>query len=359
LNGANDSNNGQKSYLENTMIKLQNDSLVFSFPNVHPEARLTIDFQRTLRIPDDGDDYPLPPGLGRFPLKHVDDCADGVPQRWLEHGGVMLPMYQSEALWLNFSSDYISENSTRYPFAVKIATGKINALTGDQWNDSLCGNPQDYLVVPEQPWLDGYCVEKGFIRQFVAMPLGSGYSAEEQITGKSEFGGLQIMVFPMKRESFDKRFPKRLERDMDYLMEDQSICYCNAAPDMGLAPGGRMRQEIYDDPYNFNEWDMGSSSRGFIHIANSLVWRAITDEMPPTIPLTAAEYARHGLPWFEYYNDARALNASKTLAELKSIIQLANLKGDNPLPENKSINTDSVIKIKSPLKKNQVREGTF
>ena len=30
-------------------------------------------FQRTLRIPDDGRDYPLPPGLGRFPLRHIDD----------------------------------------------------------------------------------------------------------------------------------------------------------------------------------------------------------------------------------------------------------------------------------------------
>lgn len=34
------------------------------FPEVHRDAALTIDFQRTLRIPDDGQDYPLPPGLG-------------------------------------------------------------------------------------------------------------------------------------------------------------------------------------------------------------------------------------------------------------------------------------------------------
>ena len=29
---------------------------------------LGITFQRTLRIPDDGGVYPLPPGLGRFPI---------------------------------------------------------------------------------------------------------------------------------------------------------------------------------------------------------------------------------------------------------------------------------------------------
>jgi hypothetical protein len=43
-------------------------------------------------------------------------------------------------------------------------------------------------VAPKHPWLDGYCVEKGVIRQFVAIPLGEGYSLEEQLTGEAEFG---------------------------------------------------------------------------------------------------------------------------------------------------------------------------
>ena len=74
------------------MIELNNDTFRFSFPEVHPSARFAIDFQRTLRIPDDGNDYPLPPGLGRFPMKHVDDYAKTVPSLWIEHGGVVIPM---------------------------------------------------------------------------------------------------------------------------------------------------------------------------------------------------------------------------------------------------------------------------
>ncbi len=60
----------------------------------------------------------------------------------------------------------------------------------DKWlsRDGLNHDTQDYVVVPGQPWLDGYCVDKGHIRQFVAMPLGSGYSAEEQLTGAAEHG---------------------------------------------------------------------------------------------------------------------------------------------------------------------------
>ena len=60
------------------MIELRNKTLEFSFPEVHPDAKLKISFQRTLRVPDDGKDYPLPPGLGRFPIKHVDDHAENV-----------------------------------------------------------------------------------------------------------------------------------------------------------------------------------------------------------------------------------------------------------------------------------------
>ena len=150
------------------MIELKENNLIFTFPDVHEDARFSLSFQRTLRIPDDGSAYPLPPGLGTFPIAHVDDFPNTVPGSWLRHGGVMLPMYQSEAMWLMFDA--------AYPMAIKIATGKINAVTGDAWSDGLHSRPQDYMVAPTQPWLDGYCVEKGYIRQFVAMPLGAGYT---------------------------------------------------------------------------------------------------------------------------------------------------------------------------------------
>ena len=39
------------------MIELKNDRLLFAFPDVHPEAKLEIGFQRTFRIPDDGKTY--------------------------------------------------------------------------------------------------------------------------------------------------------------------------------------------------------------------------------------------------------------------------------------------------------------
>lgn len=345
------------------MIELNRDRLLFSFPEVHPGAKLEIGFQRTFRIPDDGKTYPLPPGFGYFPLCHVDDHAHRVPSDWLERGGIMLPMYQSEAMWLLFTPHQVDRRWTSYPFAIKVAAGKINAVSGKGWSDGLNVRPQDYIVAPGQPWLDGFCVEKGLIRQFVAMPLGAGFTAEEQLTGRAEYGGLQIVVYPMKREVFEQRFP---EREPEQCLPRGRMAFsvvarsAPAASAMGLAPGGRLKQEIYSDPFNIDDWEVNQKSRCFVHIANSLVWREIIGRHPPTTPPTAKEYSKAGLPWFDYYDDkAQALEGAKDLAGLKSVAELGQEKGDVPLPGNESVTPETIIKLRRTLKKDEVREGTF
>jgi len=324
------------------MIELKNDGLVFTFPEVHPAAALTMTFQRTLRIPDDENSYPLPPGLGAFPLRHVDDFGSALPASWNEHGGVMMPMFQAEAMWIDFSSKDI-DNQGEYCYVVKIATGKVNAVTGDSWRDSVNRDPQDYLVIPTQPWLDGYCVEKGTIRQFVAMPLGAGYTAEEQVTGRAEVGGVQLVVYPMKREVFERRFPVR-RRHLPGDFDSSFVCHQlmagskSEAWEMGLAPGGRMKQEIYDDPFDFADWDLRHRSRCFVHLANSMTWRGLTGAVPPTKPPTVKTYSDHGLPWFDYYAETPAVDGGGTLGRvLKSVGQLGKGQDDAPISEDQPV----------------------
>ncbi|MEW7996657.1 MAG: hypothetical protein G8D90_14345 [gamma proteobacterium symbiont of Clathrolucina costata] len=332
------------------MIELLNNKLTFRFPEVHNKAVCSIDFQRTLRIPDDNREYPLPPGLGHFPVEHVDDFSDKLPDAWRTHGGVFIPMYQSEALWINFAGDY--------PCAVKIAAGKINAVSGEPWSNGLSAKPQDYVVIPEQPWLDGFNVSEDFIRQFVAMPLGEGFSAEEQITGKAEHGGLQIIVYPMKRDVYAEHFERLAEADLDYL--DMPVFRCSAcesaAPDMGLAPGGLMRQEIYEDEYGIDAWDLDNGFRCFVHLANSEQYQTITGHHPPHKPANVRDYSKAGLPWFDYYDDNKALPGSDTLSKLTSVAAKIIGKGNATLPNNDPVQP-KVIKIIS--KANMVRDGEF
>ena len=330
----------------NKTIQLGRDQLIFRFPNVHEDAELRIEFQRTLRIPDDNRSYRLPPGLGKFPLYRVDDYPDNLPNAWKEHGGVFLPMYQTEAMWIRFHTPY-----PRYPMAVKIAAGKINAVTGAGWKDELTKTPQDYLVVPEQPWLDGFCVEKGLIRQFVAMPLGEGYTAEEQLTGEAEHGGLQIAVYPMQASIYEAW---RSEQVRD--LRDSPGILMDVASEIGLAPGGLMHQEIYEDEYGFDAWDRSIHSRCYVHIVNSVQLVHLTGCEPPSKPRTAQDYTAAGLPWFDYYgDDLSALEGAKKLAGLDSVA-VAKLKtGRGFLKDNDPV-TPVVVK---KLNKLMVREGTF
>jgi hypothetical protein len=297
----------------------------------YPLGQLCIEFQRTLRIPDDGRDYSLPPGFGQFPLRHIDDFGDRVPADWLERGGVMMPLYQSEAFWLNFEGSY--------PFAVKVASGKINAVTGQVWQAGLHRDPQDYLAIPEQPWLDGFAVEKGIIRQFVAMPLGAGYSVEEQLSGKAEFGGIQLQVYPIKprvhfEESLLPEFPKSMADILEILILAKSKPRTSRSSgmedcfEMALGAGGRMKQEIYEDPYQPTDWDLETTSRCFVHLCDALVWHQITGSHPPHPPVTAKEYETAGLPWFDFYrDDVAVLEGSKILKSVKSVVQIATEKG--------------------------------
>ena len=333
-----------------------------------------INFQRTLRIPDDGKRYPLPPGLGKFPLAHVDDYAPDVPPAWSKRGGVMMPMYQAEALWLRFNS--------HYPCALKVAAGKINAVSGRPWSAGLHKNPQDYVVLPGQPWLDGYCVAKGLIRQFIAMPLGKGYSAEEQLTGHAEHGGLQLQVYPLRAAVyFEKvaraRLPAKLADVLALLLpvpellpsrhrmlDARSTCALSAAmampappPDMGLGAGGMMHQGIYKDARALTDYDLALTSRCFVHLCNSAAWKAITGSPPPQHPVTAQVYAQYNLPWFDYYRDDLAsVDGAPELANLKTVAQLHEAVDAMPLPHNSSVAPQSLVQYGNRRRPNEVLE---
>ncbi|MEE4382798.1 MAG: hypothetical protein V2J02_12435 [Pseudomonadales bacterium] len=337
------------------MIELQDDRLVITFPEVHPRARCTIDFQRTLRIPDDNREYPLPPGLGSFPLFHVDDYAERLPKPWQRHGGAFLPMHQAEALWLNFSGNY--------PMAIKIAAGKINAVTGDDWTNELSVDPQDYVVLPDQPWLDGFCIGEGQVRQFVAMPLGQGYTAEEQLTGAAEHGGLQIVAYPMLASAYEE-FRSRHAAPRVMFSRAPDVDFCRAPGDdlslemdLGLAPGGLMRQKIYDDPHAFDVWDTSVRARCFMHLLNSSQFQAVTGHPPPTQPPSARTYSDAGLPWFELYGeDQKALQGASKLAGLDSVAARALKQGHGPIADNEAVERPRVQGIRRTA---SVRDGEF
>lgn len=344
--------------------------------------------QRTLRLPNDGKTYPLPPGLGAFPLCKVDDYKDKVPAAWREHGGVFFPMWQREAAWISFHGEQYD------PVAVRVAAGKICAVTGEVWDDKLQSSPQNYMVVGGhrgQPWLDGFKTANGEVSQFVAMPLGMGYTVEKQLTGKEDVGGLQVAVFGCKTDKKPQRPPSSPLRSSSirkaaYGAPGGQSLSCstrgagqgygsgevygaNAAgsmgfmsaeevgQEMGLAAGGKMHQTITPDFLGFDCWDQETGGRVFVHIVNSQMYEQITGKKAPPSPVSAASYTKAGYPWYDHYGEGDVGTSSK-LAGVKNVAAIDQEKGITGQQDDKTVVVpDSQVKKLGDPK--VVRDGNW
>lgn len=166
----------------------------------------------------------------------------------------MLPVYQREAIWLSFSA--------RVASALKIGIGKVCAVSGKPLRDTLFEDPQNYVAVPLQPWLDGIKSGDGTVWQFVAVRHGLGATVEGQVTGKETHGGVQLAVHALTLEAH-KLWE---ERRQPLYFEDAMVC-ASALPDMGIGAGGTMRQEIYDDDRALDDYEP-EGMRIFVHLCS-------------------------------------------------------------------------------------------
>ncbi len=312
--------------------------------------RFAVSFQRTLRVPDTGRTYPLPPGLGAFPIYAAAPYGDVFPGNAAgpastgrapiggasndRAGNVFfIPMYQREALWLGF------RGASWHPNAVMIFAGGVNAISGAisgaisavapgrsaasaSGEDDLQGghvlddHPQNYIVTPLQPWLDGFNTGDGTVRQFVAMPLGLGYTMEAAITDRERYGRIHITVFEPKHGRFPDEPPPEISPEKRPLAGMGGGQFAR----MGLGAGGVMRQKIYPDPHGLDAWDPANYGEVTIHIVNSAQFREITGQDPPPTPVDAAVYTLHGLPWFELFDaDKGDVPRAAPLAEAKTV----------------------------------------
>jgi tetratricopeptide (TPR) repeat protein len=326
----------------------------------------SVTFRRTLRVPEDGKDYPLPPGFkDSFPIFRVQDYADKVPRHWLKEGGFFIPMHQREAMFLEFSG------FKWHPAAAKIAVGNINAVTGEDLTHAIRAHRQDYVVIPDQKWLDGINSLNGRVRQFIAMPLGKGYTVEEQVTDETRFGGIQIGVYNAREGVFPDEDPQAVERRLKELAAREEerkrreefqkrfrtgdIRFMPATPrehrpeddiEMGIAAGGSIRQQIFEDQYGYQTWDEDSLVQLTIRIVDTVTFKRITGREAPATPVSAEHYTKAGLPWFHYVEQVPALAPSGILARIRGVRQIDRLKGVKTAPACPAV----------PIKAEQIRE---
>lgn len=112
-------------------------------------------------------------------------------------------------MWMKFKS--------KKPYAVQLFVGGVNAVSGQPLvqpgapasSTTRESRTQDYMVIPEQKWIDGIATRPGEVRQFIAMPTGSGYSVEVQVTGREDFAGMLFAVTPRLSPSTSVGFHQR------------------------------------------------------------------------------------------------------------------------------------------------------
>ncbi len=298
------------------------DEVVVAADAIRVGPRFSLTLQRTLRIPDDGGDYPLPPGLGALPVHRVADFASRLPAHWVEPGAVFVPLYQREAMWLAFSGAWWKPN------ALQVAIGHVNAISGEEWDSALSSDPQNYLVAPDQPWLDGINAGSGVIRQFVAVPLGSGLSVEAQVTGDEVHGGLQVRVLEPRPDRFPDEPPaSRPELQIDASMPSAAVMAGRA---MGIGAGGKIKQSVYPDAYGIDTWDPDAATDVVVHVLNSEQYELVTGLPAPPTPVSAATYTQHGLPWFDLYDEHKGdIGPSEVLSKVRSVGEKAGEPADS------------------------------
>ena len=474
-------------------VRVDGNQISFYSPN-DPDDNIIITFHRTLRIPDDGKIYPLPPSLGNFPVKRVDDYLDRVPEKWKKTGGIFIPLYQREAMWMEFLNV-----SSEHPHALKVAVGKVNALSGEMWDEEMKDRSvQDYVVTPLQPWLDGINSGDGTIKQFIAMPLGQGYTVESQVTGEDKVGGAQIICFNPNEQKRKRQFapqepvrsvpqqPKPIyqpqvlftppsmtspppptsfgfsmvspqppqgyqqhsvvpccelvnlgsyekqacdsiqslsfdccESEESYAppsapsyqnsyssqpssssslvsdffgatisstattlskppsnsapkmrkssdskserkKENSSVSSSVKAQELGLASGGKMKQQIIEDPYGAEFWDVSTKARVFIHIVNSEMFAQITGESVPPTPISAQTYSSYNYPWFDHYTEnVGTIGKSEILSGVKSVKQIDEEKYAWSQQDDSTVKINNVVTHKETFDKNSVRDGDW
>jgi len=238
------------------MLYLDKDGLCIHFPDVHAEARCHINFHL--------DDHPEPSTLqtlfhnDRVPLFHIDDYAGVLPGAWVKRGGLIAPVRPGQKLRISLAG--------HYPFAIKVATGKVNAINGAPWSDFLNFDQQDYLVSSYQYTFSGFRRPDGAIHQFVVSPMGVGATIEEEVTGTAEFGGIQLMAYPLSAAAYQKsRSETRFSINLSPEAEDR----IKASPlkPLGLAASEPVQEElVLVDDYSPQDWDTRQSRRCFIHL---------------------------------------------------------------------------------------------
>ena len=114
------------------------------FLKLEVDRNLHIQLHHTVRMPDDNRLHQLPPSLGVFPLYNVSAFSGRLPESIAKSGGVFLPMWQREAMWIQLET-----SDSKAVYSVRVNVGQANAISGLTLEEE--SSEQDYVRIKRHP----------------------------------------------------------------------------------------------------------------------------------------------------------------------------------------------------------------
>lgn len=264
---------------------------------------MIIKFEHPRRPPDDAKFYVFSPGLEELPLRPATDFPDTLPASWLKQTDFLMPMNASDPFLIRFISNY--------PFAVKLAAGNLDAVTGGPQLAGLQKEPRNYLVV------SGESTVKGVQERSFVLPLDAGCEVNEQFFPDQKIGRIHLQICPLRVESYfgeevAHSIPPTLREYFAWFVYGPSLRARWAeikrmdekqrseplTDEFGAIVLNRKYEDELDWRYirelgdlrEVADWDQARSKRCCVHVCNSSVWRRITSTNPPQARLSAECY---------------------------------------------------------------------
>lgn len=99
--------------------------------------------------------------------------------------------------------------------------------------------------------------------------------------------------------------------------------------ELGIAPGGMIKQNIRQDHYDSDKWLKDLVFPISVQLLNSASYKCVTGESPLPCPIDAKAYADAGLPFFDLFEEEDSgVARADAFATSKSVHEMQMARGE-------------------------------
>lgn len=281
--------------LENSLKGMMDGNVVaVSFPEVHPNAILLVDFHRTLRTPEDGRIHRCPHtgnGLALCDAKHLTN--------WNKPNCFFHRLLQSEAVRIRFCSP------NGYSFAVRIIVNGRCAITGNPVAEEdpsgflPDSEVQNYLAVTDRTILDGCLDAEGMFHQIIPRMLGDSVTLGKPKDYLSDSTHINIQVVPLRGDAEAAVAKRPLVFNIWESVNLSEPAFDNA----GSARAGSPQFAVRSDSLSLDEYDFSACETFALFLLNTHEWSDLEGKKPWIKPMPVDYFDTLGNHWSYGYSE--------------------------------------------------------